>query len=80
MDTLILNDAIFAALGIKGAPEGMFAEGEQALDAQTRLIYSSTTGALYYDPDGVGGQAQVKFAQLGATIFPTLDEWDLMVV
>jgi Ca2+-binding RTX toxin-like protein len=80
VDALVLDDVIFTALGIAGVTDSMLAEGAQALDAQTRLIYNSTMGALFYDSDGAGGQAQVQFAQFGTTAFPILDGSSFMVV
>ena len=41
-----------------------FHKGKAAADAEDRVIYDSKTGALYYDPDGVGGASQIKFAVL----------------
>ena len=35
-----------------------------ATDSNHRIIYNSGTGALFYDPDGVGDIEQVQFAQL----------------
>ena len=35
-----------------------------AHDASDRVIYNMTTGSLYYDPDGTGGTAAVRFAVL----------------
>ncbi len=54
-----------------------FTIGKQAADAGDRLIYDSTSGALYYDPDGTGSQAQIKIAILDG--HPTLDASDILV-
>lgn len=43
-----------------------FKIGAAATTADHRIIYNSATGALYYDPDGIGSSAQVQFAQLKA--------------
>jgi Ca2+-binding RTX toxin-like protein len=56
-DHLRLDNAIFTAIGPDGAlaaaafNAGDFTSGQ---DASDRLIYNTTTGALYYDRDGEG--------------------------
>ncbi len=45
-------------------PAAQFTIGASASDASDRFIYNNQTGALFFDPDGVGGQAQVQFASL----------------
>ncbi|WP_112661813.1 calcium-binding protein [Microvirga flavescens] len=69
-DSIWLDNAIFKKLG-KGTPtkpeklkSGMFYEGTKAHDADDRIIYDKKTGNLYYDADGTGKSAQVKFATL----------------
>ena len=42
-----------------------------AHDSSDRIIYQQTTGALFYDPDGDGAVAAVKFAQLVAGLAMT---------
>lgn len=47
-------------------PAAEFHVGASAADADDRIIYDQATGALYFDMDGIGGMAQIKFAQIGA--------------
>ena len=67
-DTLRLENTgtgLFNAVTVTGALAATaFATGATAGDASDRIIYDATTGALYYDADGVGGAAQVQFATL----------------
>ncbi|EDL48477.1 M10 family metallopeptidase C-terminal domain-containing protein [Erythrobacter sp. SD-21] len=43
---------------------GAFRYGTQALDADDRILYQSSTGKLFYDADGNGALAPVLFAQI----------------
>jgi len=67
-DFLQLNRGIFT--GLSGgttltAPEFLAAAGATAATtAQQRIVYDSSSGALRYDSDGVGGAAAVVFANL----------------
>jgi Ca2+-binding RTX toxin-like protein len=64
-DTILLENAIFTALGRAGRlAAGAFNLGAAATDADDRIIYNPDTGALLYDADGVGGVAAVQFATL----------------
>jgi Ca2+-binding RTX toxin-like protein len=67
-DTIELENGIFMALIATGALNAeSFKSGAgviTAADANDYLIYNTTTGALYYDADGVGAAAQVQFATL----------------
>ena len=64
-DTIELRHEIFTAAGSIGVLDAdAFVIGSAAADAEDRIIYDSTTGALYYDDDGTGGDAAVQFATL----------------
>ena len=64
-DGILLDHSIFAAAGALGAlAQEAFRVGSAAADSSDRIIYNSATGALYYDPDGTGSAAQVRFATL----------------
>ncbi|KUR70726.1 hypothetical protein AQZ52_12820 [Novosphingobium fuchskuhlense] len=55
-----------------------FTLGTKALTPDHHIIYNQATGALYYDPDGNGQQAQVQITAL--TTKPLLDAFDILLV
>lgn len=65
-DSVQLSRSTFTALGVVGAlAAGEFESGAglvAATLAATRIIYNTTTGALFYDADGVGAGAGVQIA------------------
>ncbi len=63
-DRIVLDDAIFAALagGVADAHLRVGAGAKTATMAEHHLMYDSTSGGLYYDPDGVGGSGATLFA------------------
>ena len=64
-DTILLKQSIFTAAGAPGAlTSDAFFIGSAAHDADDRIIYNSSNGALNYDPDGTGGAAATRFATL----------------
>ncbi|MEI8443375.1 calcium-binding protein [Mesorhizobium sp. CCNWLY176] len=65
-DLIQLDKGIFTGLAAGWLTAGAFHTGSAAHDASDRIIYNSTTGALLFDKDGIGGTAAVKFAQLSA--------------
>lgn len=73
-------------MGIVGTSSGValaswkFAAGTQAADAGDRIIYDAGTGSLFYDADGTGAGAQVRFAVLGTTTHPTVTASDFLVI
>ena len=51
-----------------GLAKDAFHVGARAADAEDRIVYDRKSGALYYDPDGTGAAAQIKFAVLGKNL------------
>ncbi|HEX8640025.1 MAG TPA: M10 family metallopeptidase [Allosphingosinicella sp.] len=66
-DTIFLDCDVFKGLAATGAlSSGEFRAGTGARDASDRIIYDQSSGSIYYDPDGIGGAAQVLFATVAA--------------
>jgi Ca2+-binding RTX toxin-like protein len=67
-DTIDLENSVFTSLTTTGtlAANAFFsaAGATSAHDADDRIVYDSTTGALFFDADGAGGAAAVQFAVL----------------
>ncbi|MCB1501751.1 MAG: M10 family metallopeptidase C-terminal domain-containing protein [Bauldia sp.] len=64
-DVIALSAAGFAALGGSGSLRAAsFAAGTSAVDASDRIIYDPASGALRYDPDGIGDAPATTFALL----------------
>jgi Ca2+-binding RTX toxin-like protein len=82
-DILMIDSRVFTGGGLTGGfiDASAFLSGAGATAATTaahRFIHDSTTGDLYYDADGAGGAAAVKFANLGAGA--QLQNYDLFVI
>ncbi len=81
-DVIALNPDAFAAVTPTDGRlnEGQFhaaAGAKAAQAADDRIIYNTTTGVLYYDADGLGGQAAVAFALLNGQ--PALMAADIVI-
>ena len=75
-DKFWLDDAVYNGVGSSSALKtGAFWIGAKAHDPSDRIIYDSNTGALYYDADGNGASAQIKFAQLAKGLKLTPDDF-----
>ena len=83
-DTLQFSKAIFTGLG---AIEGELSADQfwsgagvvKAHDSSDRIIYNTSTGALYYDADGTGSIAAVQVAIIG-TSHPVLLASDFHII
>jgi len=83
-DTIKLDDDIFATLGTGAQHSLLFAQYKEnstgiATDVDDRIIYNTTTGDVYYDSDGSGPVAPVKFAVISGSP-DDLDQTDFLVV
>jgi Ca2+-binding RTX toxin-like protein len=81
-DIMHLSKSVFTGLGTTGIslPTLDFRAGAgltTAGDTSDRIIYDTTAGDLYYDRDGTGAAAAVKFAVLSGA--PTISENDFFV-
>ena len=63
-DTIRLDHSVFAVLPAGALARSAFVIGSGASDSSDRIIFDPASHRLYYDPDGVGSQAQVEFADL----------------
>jgi serralysin len=63
-DSIQLASAVFTGLVAGELSAAGFFIGDAAHDADDRIIYNSTTGALFFDSDGKGPNAAVQFATL----------------
>jgi Ca2+-binding RTX toxin-like protein len=77
-DTILLDDAVFTALSAGALNPNAFVIGTAAGDADDRIIYNNSTGALFYDADGNGSGAAVQFATLQGA--PTITASDFAVI
>jgi Ca2+-binding RTX toxin-like protein len=68
-DKIQLSPAIFRAMGFSGAPstEAFFHAGSAAHDSDDQIVYDQSSGALYYDADGIGALTAVQFAVLSGS-------------
>ena len=84
-DKIQLSRVIFTALGSSATSltQNQFWSGAgvtKGHDADDRVVYNSSTGALYYDADGSGSAAAVQIALMGTTTHPTLQYLDILVI
>jgi Ca2+-binding RTX toxin-like protein len=83
-DVIQLSKTIFTALGGLGTlTSAQFWSAPGAVaghDADDRIVYNPTTGALYYDADGNGSGAAVQIVLLGTNMHPVLADSDIQVI
>ena len=79
-DTIRLDATIFSS-GLtpdNSVAGSQFVVGSAALDAGDRIIYDNATGDVFYDSDGTGATAAIRFAQVDAGL--VLTNFDFFVV
>lgn len=68
-DTIYLRQAAFSGITRKGTLlKDAFVVGDRVYDAEDRIIYLKSEGALFYDPDGTGPARAIQFASIGAKL------------
>ncbi len=78
-DIIQLSSAIFSAIGLSGQlAASMFNFGTKATQLDDRIIYNSSTGALYYDTNGSGFFGSTQFATIGTGL--SLTNLDFIIV
>ncbi|BAY23130.1 hypothetical protein NIES2100_28940 [Calothrix sp. NIES-2100] len=84
-DFSVVDDAIaVSAVGFGGGlvigtlAATRFAIGTAATTTSHRFIYNKTSGALFFDQDGLGGTAQVQIASLSSGL--TMTNADILVI
>jgi Ca2+-binding RTX toxin-like protein len=79
-DIIELSSSAFSGLAVGALPASALVLGTAAADAGDRIIYDAATGNLFFDPDGIGGQAATLFATLGESSHPAIAASDFAVV
>lgn len=78
-DVIALDHLMFRALSKAGnLSSSAFHVGAKAADASDRIIYNKNDGSLYYDADGVGSVAAIKFAILDKGLALTAGHFDIL--
>ncbi|MBZ9800014.1 calcium-binding protein [Mesorhizobium sp. ES1-4] len=63
-DKIQIDHTVFNGLQPDALPTGAFHVGSAVHTSSQHIIYNSSTGALSFDSDGVGGAHQIQFAVL----------------
>ena len=83
-DKIQLSKSVFTNVGENGTLNtNAFWSAAGAVtghDADDRVVYNTTTGALYYDADGNGTGGAVQIAILGTFSHPALTSADFAVI
>jgi hypothetical protein len=77
-DTFWLENKVMKGLKAGKLSKSAFHVGAAAHDANDRIVYDKGKGYLYFDPDGTGSRAAIKFAVLTKKV--ALDHTDFFVI
>lgn len=67
-DTIKLSQAAFSKIAKGTLKAGAFVVGTSFKQADDRILYHKTAGALFYDPDGSGAAKAIQFANIGKNL------------
>jgi Ca2+-binding RTX toxin-like protein len=76
-DTIYLDSNVFGGLSVGALLPAQLNLTGTASGTGGQIVYNSTTGALYYDPDGAGGVDAIQFATL--TGAPSISSGDFFI-
>jgi cysteinyl-tRNA synthetase len=76
-DLIQLKQVAFPGLAEGALPGSAFVAGAAAHDGDDRIVYNPSTGNLFFDPDGNGPEAAIRFAHLAAGL--ALSSGDFLV-
>ena len=82
-DKFQFSKKVFAGLGkaVGNLTDAQFAYSTESLTTTDRIVYNSSTGALYYDADGSGTlSSAVQVALIGTSTHPTLAYTDIAII
>jgi Ca2+-binding RTX toxin-like protein len=79
IDKIVLWGDVFTEIDSNddSLPAEAFHIGRRAADGDDRIIYWKGTGALFYDPDGNGAAAAIRFATLARNL--AIDQGDFLI-
>ena len=77
-DTIRLEDYYFRGIARGTLAEDALHIGSAAADANDRIVYDRTTGALSYDSDGSGAAAPIRFAVLSKSLALTAADFAIV--
>jgi serralysin len=75
LDTIQLDNAVFAGLPTGTLAAGAFRIGAAALEADDRILYDSASGSLRFDPDGNAAGGASVFAVLSTGLALTNNDF-----
>ncbi|MDQ0471668.1 Ca2+-binding RTX toxin-like protein [Labrys wisconsinensis] len=77
-DKLVLDHTVFTGLAAGSLADSQFVVGTHATSAHATVLYDASSGQLFYDPDGTGSEAAVRFAYLTGN--PTIHASDFTII
>jgi Ca2+-binding RTX toxin-like protein len=74
-DTIRLSQAAFSKIAKGTLKSGAFVVGNAFKQADDRILYLKSEGALFYDPDGSGAAKAIQFANIGKNLALTYKDF-----